>query len=159
VSSDLEDPEDVECPFCHDKGFDLIGLKAHLVNGYCGVFDSTKSLPSLFSSRAAVEEEREAWTGVDLDGTLAEYDGSIDHIGKPISAMMNRVRDWLIQGKVIKIFTARANTPEQIPMIMAWLKEQGLPEFEITATKDLNMVELWDDRCVHVETNTGKVAP
>jgi len=27
--------EDITCPFCNKKGFDLIGLKYHLMMGYC----------------------------------------------------------------------------------------------------------------------------
>ena len=40
------------------------------------------------------------WIGVDLDGTLAYYDGwqGIDHIGEPILPMLNRVTKWLEQG-------------------------------------------------------------
>lgn len=30
---------DVECPFCGDDGFDLIGLKIHLIN-YCDKYGS-----------------------------------------------------------------------------------------------------------------------
>lgn len=49
------------------------------------------------------------WIGVDLDGTLAEYhgwppDGSI---GAPIPAMIERVKQWLDEGKDVRIFTAR----------------------------------------------------
>lgn len=49
------------------------------------------------------------WIGVDLDGTLAEYNGwqGIDHIGKPIPKMVNRVKKWLSEGVQVKIFTAR----------------------------------------------------
>ncbi len=98
------------------------------------------------------------WIGVDLDGTLAHYDGwkGPAHIGPAIPAMLNRVRQWISDGKVVKIFTARANIPIAIPYIKSWLQENGLPDLEITATKDLKMIELWDDRCVQVEKNTGE---
>lgn len=35
------------------------------------------------------------WIGVDLDGTLAHYDRwrGIDHVGDPVPAMMNRVKE------------------------------------------------------------------
>lgn len=103
-----------------------------------------------------------AWIGVDLDGTLAEYHGwrGADHIGKPIPAMMERVRKWLAEGVTVKIFTARATLPEQIPPVRAWLERHGLPALEVTNVKDFGMVELWDDRCVQVRPNTGEpVAP
>lgn len=38
------------------------------------------------------------WIGVDLDGTLAEYNGQLSGIGDPINPMMNRVKRWLSQG-------------------------------------------------------------
>ena len=99
------------------------------------------------------------WVGVDLDGTLAEYHGwnGADNIGAPVRVMLERVKNWIDDGVTIKIFTARACIPEQIPPIQKWLKENGLPELEVTNMKDFAMVELWDDRCVHVEANTGKV--
>jgi hypothetical protein len=31
---------DIECPFCHEKGFDLIGLKIHIEN-YCEIYAIT----------------------------------------------------------------------------------------------------------------------
>lgn len=38
----------------------------------------------------------DAWIGVDLDGTLAEYTSwqGIEHIGPPIELMANRIREW-----------------------------------------------------------------
>ena len=40
------------------------------------------------------------WVGVDLDGTLAQYDGwkGVDHIGDPVPKMLERVRNWLADG-------------------------------------------------------------
>ena len=56
----------------------------------------------------------------------------------------------------VKIVTARAQDPDQaIPPIREWLKKHGLPELEITNAKDMDMIELWDDRCVQVVPNTG----
>lgn len=94
---------------------------------------------------------------VDLDGTLAYYDNwkGVDHIGEPIPDMLFRVRRWLAEEKTVKIFTARANTPECIPPIQEWLKKHDLPALEVTATKGFDAVEIWDDRAVQVEPNTG----
>lgn len=39
--------------------------------------------------------------------------------------------------------------------IHQWLVAQGLPVLEVTNIKDFDMLELWDDRCVSVVTNTG----
>lgn len=100
------------------------------------------------------------WIGVDLDGTLAHYDGWMggDHIGEPIPEMLARVRVWLAKDRTVKIFTARAQIPDQIPPIKEWLRKHGLGDLEVTATKDFGMIELWDDRCIQVIPNTGKRA-
>lgn len=113
------------------------------------------------------------WIGVDLDGTLAEYHGWSDEIGKPVPLMVNRVRDWIAQGWTVKIFTARVAasgkpSPEsglsdsqefadaQRKLIEAWcLKHIGM-KLEVTATKDFGLVEFWDDRAVRVICNTGE---
>lgn len=54
-------------------------------------------------------EMNEGWIGIDLDGTLAEYDGwkGVEHIGKPIPSMVKRVKEWISEGKDVRIFTAR----------------------------------------------------
>jgi len=105
-----------------------------------------------------VDTVGDPWIGVDLDGTLAYYDGwkGPDHIGEPIDAMVARVTVWISQGKRVKIFTARASLPSQIPPIQEWLRKHGMPFLEITNVKDMGMTELWDDRCVQVIPNTGK---
>ena len=72
--------------------------------------------------------------------------------------MMDRIKQWIAQGKTVKIFTARATIPQQIPPIREWLRQNGLPELEITNMKDFSMVECWDDRAVEVVTNTGRPA-
>ena len=99
------------------------------------------------------------WIGVDLDGTLAHYKDWIgpQHIGDPIKPMIDRVKRWINAGKIVKIFTARASVSSQIPYVKKWLSDNGLPTLEITNIKDMWMVELWDDRCVQVEQNTGRM--
>jgi hypothetical protein len=107
-------------------------------------------------------KKEDGWIGVDLDGTLAKYDGSVDfdfdHIGEPIEKMLNRVKKWIKEGKTVKIVTARAKgaTKRQLDPIKKWLEENGIGGLEITNEKDMNMIELWDDRCVQVKTNTGE---
>lgn len=100
------------------------------------------------------------WIGVDLDGTLAKDLGNArpDHIGEPVEPMLNRVQQWLSEGKTVKIFTARAAVASQIPLVKQWLADHGLPDLEVTNVKDFGMVELWDDRCVAVSHNTGEPA-
>lgn len=33
--------QDIVCPFCGEKSFDLVGLKFHLISGWCEPFDNT----------------------------------------------------------------------------------------------------------------------
>ena len=109
-----------------------------------------------------------SWIGVDLDGTLAEYNGFQGHdlIGEPVPAMKERVMRWHDAGIKVKIFTARVGGDDDDGIagvararfyIAKWLDENGFPPFEITCKKDYCMVELYDDRCVQVEFNTGKL--
>ena len=100
-----------------------------------------------------------AWTGIDLDGTLAYYNRTspYDEIGDPVPAMLTLVKELINNGIRVKIFTARAQDPEQKPIIREWLKVNGLPELEITNIKDYNMQWLLDDRCIQVERNTGRL--
>lgn len=77
--------------------------------------------------------------------------------------MLLRVRRWLMAGKDVRIFTARvgprADNSETVitrEAIEKWCLEHLGTVLPITATKDFSMVELWDDRCVQVETNTGR---
>jgi len=97
------------------------------------------------------------WIGVDLDGTLAVYGVWMgpDRIGEPVPAMLDRVKRWIEEGKDVRIFTARAMIPDQIPAVIGWCKLHLGVELPVTCRKDFGMVELWDDRCVQVETNTG----
>ena len=106
------------------------------------------------------------WVGVDLDATLAVYEpgDGIDSIGVPIADMMRRVKAWVDDGQEVKIMTARVSAldrdyedepQKQRNMIQDWLAEHGLPRLEVVCEKDYMMLELWDDRAVAVERNTG----
>jgi hypothetical protein len=106
------------------------------------------------------------WIGVDLDGTLAHYEGWNDgKIGDPIKPMQDRVIRWLAEGKNVKIFTARVseiNTQDitrSVDSIRKTIEEWCLKNLgqvlPITNIKDYGMVELWDDRAVQVIPNTG----
>lgn len=99
------------------------------------------------------------WIAVDLDGTLAEVGrNNMGGIGKPVDAMMSRVKTWLHEGDYeVRIFTARAADPAQVSKVKDWLGRNGLGGLAITNVKDADMVELWDDKAVRVERNTGKV--
>ena len=104
------------------------------------------------------------WIGVDLDGTLAKYGewmGS-DHIGEPVPSMVARVKQWLSEGREVRIFTARVSVvdsfqkPSVRDLIAEWCEKHIGQRLEITCCKDYGMVELWDDRCVRVVPNTGE---
>ena len=105
----------------------------------------------------------QGWIGVDLDGTLAHYDGwvSEDHVGKPIELMCYRVREWLKEGKKVKIMTARVYGREgkELERVLRPINEFCMNEFgqvlDVTCVKDYAMIELWDDRAVQVVANTG----
>ncbi|MCG8633348.1 MAG: hypothetical protein MI863_05935 [Desulfobacterales bacterium] len=99
------------------------------------------------------------WVGVDLDGTLAVWDSrsTLDRIGPPVPAMLSYVRRMVDNGVRVKIFTARAGDPGQIPKIEKWLDRNGLTGLEITNVKDYYMERLYDDRAVQVEQNTGRI--
>lgn len=105
------------------------------------------------------------WIGVDLDGTLAVYNGwDGGKIGAPIPAMVERVRTWLREGNEVRIFTARVSTcnrdaeeaRDQARLIREWCFEHVGVVLPVTCEKDFAMVELWDDRCHPVELNTGR---
>ncbi len=97
------------------------------------------------------------WIGVDLDGTLAHYEGWKDGaIGEPVGSMLFRVRKWLADGVEVRVMTARAGVPEEAEKVRAWLDSQDLQAVGITDRKDFAMIELWDDRAVRVVFNTGE---
>ena len=98
--------------------------------------------------------------GVDLDGTLAKHlPGKYNpaKIGNPIPKMVARVRRWVSHGKKVKLFTARADDEKAVIAIKKWLKDNELPDLEITNVKSPDMTEFWDDKAVAVEKNTGKI--
>ncbi len=115
------------------------------------------------------------WIGVDLDGTLARYDGWKDgEIGEPVPAMVERVKQWLAEGKEVKIFTARVSVKggysleshsfadenfrlEQLQKIRQWCIENIGQALDVTCIKDFSMISLYDDRCIQVEMNTGRL--
>lgn len=100
------------------------------------------------------------WVGFDLDGTLANTitpTGNLASVGEPVPEMVERLRGYLEKGARVKIFTARAGYPGQKKIIEHWLRENGLPDLEITATKDYDMSHFYDDRAFRVLKNTGQI--
>lgn len=109
------------------------------------------------------------WIGVDLDGTLARYDGwkGTAHIGDPIAPMVNLVKKWIAEGMTVKIFTARMHghgmpiigggVEDALTPIQEWCKKHIGQVLEVTNVKDFGMISLFDDRAVQVRTNTGEI--
>jgi hypothetical protein len=121
---------------------------------------SAKLEASLADTEVLPPPSENAWIGVDLDGTLARFKTwkGLKHVGRPVPLMLARIRRWLAAGYQVKIVTARATLPESHPPIQKWLRKHGLPGLEITNRVDMDMVELWDDRAVHVRANTGMLS-
>lgn len=99
------------------------------------------------------------WIGVDFDGTLAEYHGweqNGETPGPPVPAMRVRVVTWLKAGIQVRIVTARASVPEQVAIVEEWCARNLGMKLPVTDRKDFAMCELWDDRAVQIEMNTGR---
>ena len=101
------------------------------------------------------------WIAVDLDGTLATWQGDGVIVGEPVPRMVERVRYWLSQGKQVKIFTARASVSDEsmrernIAAIENWCVKHIGTILPVTCQKDYDCVEIWDDKAVRVIRNTG----
>lgn len=102
------------------------------------------------------------WIGVDLDGTLAIYDGwvSANHIGEPVPKMLARVLDWISKGIEVRILTARADQDNEdfddfARAWIEWSQKHIGKVLAVTNRKDYQMIQLWDDRAVQVIPNTG----
>lgn len=108
------------------------------------------------------------YIGVDLDGTLAIWNGWIEGIGEPIPLMVQRVKNWIARGTEVRIITARACLyvyektsviPElnvaEINRIQDWTEKHIGKRLSVQFWKDYEMLELWDDRARQVKMNTG----
>lgn len=105
---------------------------------------------------------RQGWFGFDLDGTLARYDHWVGplHVGEPIPAVIAILQQKLAEGYECRIMTARACepvVPEVIRAIQAWCRKHIGVELPITNQKDFGMIALYDDRCIQLEPNTGRI--
>ncbi len=104
------------------------------------------------------------WTAFDFDKTIATYDRwrGHTHCGQPIWLMIDLMKAKIAAGQKLRILTARVSgdpqeAKEATVAIQNWLVEHGLPRLPITCIKDYDMIELYDDRAVQVEANTGKI--
>lgn len=98
---------------------------------------------------------------VDLDGTLAHYDGwkGIEHIGPVVPEVANAIERAQKEGADVWIFTARVSDPvdaeEAGKYIEEWLKANNFQYEGITAIKHKFFTEFWDDRAIQVIKNEG----
>lgn len=104
-----------------------------------------------------MQKRKREHIALDFDGTLAHYEGWTGpcNYGAPIPFMVAKVKLHLTLGDKFTIFTARADRKEEVEGIRNWLKEHGLPAFDITNIKSPQFTQFWDDRAVHIEKNTG----
>ena len=98
---------------------------------------------------------------VDLDGTLAHYDGwkGIEHIGPVIPEVANAMERAQAEGAEVHLFTARVSDPEDAAeahqVISKWAEENHFNFASITAVKHKFFTEFWDDRAIQVIKNEG----
>jgi hypothetical protein len=106
--------------------------------------------------------------------------------GKPIPLMVERVRAWIAHGVDVRIVTARVGLPltnrynigwseiNTVPVNVCRVTGEGFSDYQmvdrlqdwtelhvgkrlpIQCYKDVNMIEIWDDRAVQVIANTGR---
>jgi hypothetical protein len=103
------------------------------------------------------------WYGFDLDGTLAvSIEGEhYDHteIGEPVPKMIELIKKYIDEGKTVKIFTARYarrfECPEVLHAIENWCLKHIGKILEITNEKTPGLREVFDDRAISVQRNTG----
>jgi hypothetical protein len=104
---------------------------------------------------------------IDLDGTLAHYDGwkGPGIIGDPIPEMVEKVKLFMANGFAFWVFTARIAPDSTIEIkgdafqehvaILEWLRKHEIPITDVTCIKHKFFCEFWDDRAKHVVPNTG----
>jgi 5-methylcytosine-specific restriction endonuclease McrA len=116
------------------------------------------------------------WIGVDFDGCLQERlldkHYADDELGNPVQLMRERVLLWRKLAMDVRLFTARASDHPcqgrtqadqdrylaiQIEILESWCLKYLGEKLPITCEKDNCAYEIWDDRSVSIERNTGKV--
>lgn len=101
------------------------------------------------------------WIGVDFDGTLVTH--KFPGTGEPIWPMVNRVKDWLAKGQEVRIFTARVSVIDydevrkQYEIVQNWCQKYLGQRLDVTCSKTIDCIAIYDDRAVQVETNTGRI--
>lgn len=111
---------------------------------------------------------KSTWIGVDLDGTLAEFDyfRGWNHIGRPILGIVEMVKTMLAEGVDVRVFTARvapagsddgSHVGIARDAIEAWCEQHVGAVLPVTCVKDVYCVRIYDDIAVAVQKNTGQL--
>lgn len=122
-----------------------------------------------------MKPETDGYILVDMDGTLAEYTTWTpwNEFGKPIPQMVARIKQWLAEGKDVRIFTARVPRDDTAVQtcrltgekwtgvdmkheIAAYTEQVVGQRLRSQCWKDFYCLEIWDDRAVGVVANTGE---
>ncbi len=129
------------------------------------------------------EITKSGWVGYDLDHSLAQYHKKqFPEIGEPIPKSVERLKNIMIIGYEVRIFTARANDvyktlyenglehligegyaeiveidKDQRRRIGDWTKEVFGFRLRATNMKDFNTICIYDDRGVPLEPGTGEL--
>jgi hypothetical protein len=103
------------------------------------------------------------WVGFDLDGTLSRTDNEGHFqppypLGEAVPHMLATVKSLLRAGVTVKIFSARACEPSNIPLVQAWAEKHGLGRLEVTNSKDFDLIRFYDDRAIQIMPNEGRSA-
>ena len=135
-----------------DLGKEAIELYMRDVNPDVTGFPPPHELTAFLMRRL---KKTQAALRVAIDDLTSRDEFDKDKIGEPVPEMLEKVKAALKSGKTVKIFTARASEPENVPAIKKWLKDHDLPELEITNEKTKDMDEFWDDKARGVVKNHG----
>lgn len=110
---------------------------------------------------------KQGWIAVDLDGTLATYDGwkGIKHIGEPIPKMVEKIKEHIKDGFDVRIYTARVCQGQDglsVEQIIKIIQKWGIRHIghclAVTNVKDFGMITCYDDRATQVFCNIGITA-
>jgi hypothetical protein len=108
---------------------------------------------------------KDCWVGIDLDATLATYEGWKGplSIGRPIQSTVDFVKDLVAAGIQVKIFTARVAPQKEDNnynacrlAIEEWCVAHLGFSLPVTHAKDHLLHCFLDDKAIQVIPNTGE---
>lgn len=99
---------------------------------------------------------------VDFDGTVTQYrngwEGATTITDPPTDGVADALGRLQAAGWRILIFSTRANDPEAVPVMEAWLKEHGVPFDEISVGGKPKAKAYIDDRAIRFKNNWAELA-